>query len=320
MRPRMVVKAFAIISFAILFMMVPSPAMAEISAEVEAELESSGKMTVIGTSNVKGFEATLVRIAIDSNLNIPNFGLLGTGNADGEVDPIEAQNYSKKAKDSGAVKQAFDNGIVKVTENGKDIPATLGSLVITGAEGNTSSKDPINVTFEMVFDLDFDQNKETHHIGLIVSFSNVSYDLRFKVPDGWNIEEVKGLKSKKVVNTDSESYVKGKGTGDGTPVVVAVKKEGDICCLFLLIGIIVGAIVVIYLIFRWRKKKKEQATSYPQYQVITPDGQLKPGGLPGPGAPGASPERRLDTKERTFGKEYFSEKQTERKEDNEELI
>jgi hypothetical protein len=260
----------------------------------------SGDLTVTGTSWIDGAEAKLVRIAIDSAINLPTLGLLGTGDGDGNVTASEVDAYIARALSTGLVDVAFKNGIVKVSEDDVNVPITLDSIGLEKAEGNTTSDATIGLTFKAGFDLKFDQKTDHHRISMTISFSNVSYNLSFEVPNGWNIETVTGLKSAKVVNDNEVSKVSGQGLGDGTVVTVNIKKEGDVCGLFLIIGILI-LILLMVMLWRQRKRKRQEqeALSRTEYAVIGP--------TEGKGAETGSPEKRLGPEERTFGKEYFTE-------------
>lgn len=309
-----------VLSSMLLFLvLVPNAASADITTDLEAELEASGKLTAVGTTEVDGFEAKLVRLAIDSQVRIPDFGLLGTGNGDGVVNGSEANEYATEAIGTGLVSKAFDKGIIKVEEDGKDRPAKLRSLVIRDAEGNTTSDAPLNVTFEVEFDLDFDQDVDNHRILVKLTFNNVSYGIRFTLPKGWTIGEVSGLKDKKVVNKDEGAYVEGQGSGDGTPVVVEVKKEGELCCLLIFVGIVVIIVVVVILYQRHRRKKRlEQSLAQPEYETVSPEGAVLGFPKDGKGETPRPPKdpnaaRRISKDTRSFGKDYFEDKDKDKR-------
>jgi hypothetical protein len=269
------------------------------STSAEADLEISGKLEVNGTTKVDGWEANIVRTAIDSPVNNPTFGLLSTGNGDGKVNATEAYNYAQKAVTAGLVKMAFDMEFIKVAQDGKDIPATLTSMAFPDASGNVTGGSPLNVTFTVDFQTDFDQGVDTHKYSFSVNFHNISYSVRFKVPAGWDIGIVGGIHDKKIVNTDKESYVQGVGAGDGTKVTVEIKKESEWCCLVLGAIVVIIALIVIYILFRKYKKKREVSMTQPEYVTVEGDGHtemtvVKP-----------DLERRIKPTDRTFGKDYF---------------
>lgn len=278
-----------------------TPVMADISASIEASLGKDGVLTVTGTSEVDDFEAKLVRLAIDSPLNLPDFGLLGTGNGDGQVNATEVLAYASKTMSTGLVSKAFDKGFIKVHQDGKSLPATLRSIDLSEAVGNTSSPDGFEVTFVTTFELDLDEDKESTVLAMVLTFNNITYDIGLEVPDGWDIGTIDGLKGPKVVNDDEGSSVSGKGTGDGTPVHVEVKKEGDVCCLLLVIGIIVLVVIIIFVYRRHRKKKEVQRS------LAQPEYHLAPGAKPlEPSTEEGGSVRRISDDDRTFGKDYFS--------------
>jgi len=116
--PRVVVPAMmALLILAVT--MASGPALADVDAEVEAELEGSGDLIVVGTTKVDHGEAKLTRTAIDSKITLPTIGFLGTGNGDGVVNSSEGEAYIEKAIETGLVNKAFETGIVRVTEDGK---------------------------------------------------------------------------------------------------------------------------------------------------------------------------------------------------------
>jgi len=269
------------------------------STSASADLASSGKLTVNGTTMVDGWEANILRTAIDSPVNNPTFGLLDTGNGDGQVNATEAYNYAQKAVTAGLVKMAFDMGFIKVSQDGKDIPATLTAMAFPDASGNITTGSPLNVTFEVDFQTDFDQGVNTHKYSFSVNFHNISYAVKFKVPAGWDIGIVNGIHEQKIVNTDKESYVRGQGAGDGTKVTVEVKKESEWCCLVLGAIVVIIILIGVYILFRKYKKKREVSMTQPEYVTVEGDGHtemsvVKP-----------ALERRIKPTDRTFGKDYF---------------
>jgi len=156
----------------------------------------------------------------------------------------------------------------------------------------------LNVTFSVECTAKFAQDKDPHKYSMAVSYKNVTYNVRFDAPGGWDIGTVTGLKGKKVVNTDKESYVTGTGTGGDTKVTIEVKKESNWCFLVLVMIIVIAVLIGVYILFARRRAKREG----PDHKDEMPGGTKGPKG-DGPGGV----ERRISDDKRTFGKEYFNE-------------
>lgn len=279
----------------------PLQASAEISTTVDSSLFSNGEINVIGNSTITGWEAVTVRTALDSPSNHTGLYLLGTGNGDGYVNGTEAKAYADKAIASGIMKTAFDLGFLGVSEDGNPLNATLKIMDFPDASGSVTSGGPLNVTFDVMFKARFQQDKDTHEYSIAVNFKNVSYGVKFSAPAGWDIGRVQGLLNTKVVNTDKVSYVTGVAMGGGNRIQVEVKKESNWCCLVLAMGVVIGILTIVYFVFQRYKKARENNMTQPEY--VDTDGQA-PVLIPGPQPP---VERRIQDKDRTFGKEFHSE-------------
>jgi hypothetical protein len=268
---------------------------ASVTTTAKAKLESSGKLTVTGNSTVRGWEANLVRAALDSPIDNPSFNLLASGNGDGYVNASEAALYAQKVVQTDILKNAFDLGVINVEEDGKDIPSKLANLAFPDVSGIVASGNPLNVTFSVECTAKFSQEKDPHKYAMTVSPQNVTFNVRFEVPSGWDISTVTGLKNKKIVNTDKQSYVTGTGMGDSTKITIEVKKESGWCFLVLVMIIVIAVLIGVYIMVARRKSAHDKSMKQPE----SPEGS---GGV----------ERRISDDKRTFGKEYFNEDKDEK--------
>jgi hypothetical protein len=144
---------------------------------------------------------------------------------------------------------------------------------------------------------------------MMISPKNVTFNVRFDAPSGWDISTVSGLKGKKIVNTDKQSYVTGTGLGDGTKVTIEIKKESGWCFLVLVMIIVIAVLLGVYIMFAKRRRAREMSMKQPEHvKVPVQKGEKMPGDtenqkVEGPGGV----ERRISDEKRTFGKEYFNE-------------
>ena len=286
-----------------------SSASASVTTTAKAKLETSGKLTVTGNSSVQGWEANLVRAALDSPIDNPSFNLLASGNGDGYVNATEAAFYAQRVVQTDILKNAFDLGLIKVQEDGKDLPAKLTALGFPDVSGIVASGNPLNVSFSVESTAKFSQDKDPHKYAMAVSYKNVTFSFRFDAPKGWDIGTVSGLKSKKIVNTDKASYVTGTGTGGDTKVTIEVKKESGWCFLVLVMIIVIAVLIGVYIMFAKYRTAREVSMKQPEHiEVPVQKGERMPGDTKGPKAEGpGGVERRISDDKRTFGKEYFNE-------------
>jgi hypothetical protein len=290
--------------------LLPHPAVATITPSIEADMDAGGTISVQGRAQVSGFEASLIRAAIDSPVNLPDLGLLGTGNGDKNITANEATAYAQQALNSGLVKKVFEKDIIYLAVDSKEGQATLIALAFEDIDGPTSANTPINVTFLARFEFDL-QKKENHVIGFAVNYANVTTELRFTTPKGWTVESTSGLDSKTIVNAKKEtqtSTVSGNmapGTHQVGIVTGTVKSEdeGGICCLLLILGSVVIIILIVYFVRRRKKAKLQEPV---QYAKVGPDGSISTIGATET-VQKKEAEKRLARDERTFGKEYFKE-------------
>jgi hypothetical protein len=282
---------------------------ASVSTTAKAKLETSGKLIVTGNSTVRGWEANLVRAALDSSIDNPSFNLLASGNSDGYVNASEAEFYAQKVVQTDILKNAFDIGVIKVEEDGKDIPAKLSALAFPDVSGIVASGNPLNVTFSVECTAKFSQEKDPHKYTMIISPKNVTFNVRFDAPSGWDISTVSGLKGKNIVNTDKQSYVTGTGSGDSTKVTIEIKKESGWCFLVLVMIIVIVVLIGVYIMFARHRSAREVSMKQPEHaQVPGQKDERIPGDKKSPKveSPGGV-ERRISDDKRTFGKEYFNE-------------